>query len=398
MLTTRRSFLIGGLAVTAAVPLSSRAASAVAAFGETDERVLVVLQLGGGNDALNMVVPHRQDAYYKSRPTLALARSALHRLDDDFGLHPSLGGVAPLFAEGRAALVHGVGYPKPDRSHFRSMEIWHTADPVKPPGSRGWLGRIADELAERAPGSLPALHVGDGDLPHALRAERSFTPTVRGAEGLAMRANAAASGDIRAALLARSDEGEPRTELEFLRSAARTTYRAAERMSALAAKRSAVEYPNSKLAERLGLIAKLIAGGFGTRVFHVELAGFDTHSRQAPVHAALLAELGGALSAFHRDLEAQGVGRRVVTLVFSEFGRRVEENGSKGTDHGAAAPVMLCGGDVRPGLHGTPPDLERLVDGDVPFTTDFRGLYSTLESDWLGVERSTDVAPVPLFA
>ncbi|MCC6407066.1 MAG: DUF1501 domain-containing protein [Planctomycetes bacterium] len=400
MQTTRRQFLIGGLAVTAAVPLASRSANALGepgAFGsrgDADERVLVVLQLSGGNDALNMVVPGRQDAYFKLRPTLALARGSLHRLDDDFGLHPSMGALAPLFADGRASLVHGVGYPQPNRSHFRSMEIWHTADPEHPPGTQGWMGRIADELAERAPGSLVALHIGDGDLPLALRAEKSFTPTLRGKNGLELRASAGPTRVARDGLLARDGRGE----LAFLRSAARTTYAAAERMGAIASRASKSDYPNSRLAERLALVAKLVAGGFGTRLFHVELAGFDTHSRQAPVHAALLGELSGALAAFQQDLDAQGVGSRVTTMVFSEFGRRVEENGSKGTDHGAAAPVLFVGRTLRPGLHGTPPDLEALVEGDVPFTTDFRALYAALERDWLGVKPSTKTKPLTLFA
>ncbi|MCE9594137.1 MAG: DUF1501 domain-containing protein [Planctomycetes bacterium] len=391
MRTTRRTFLIGGLAVTAAVPLAARGARASSSDGD---RVLVVLQLGGGNDALNMVVPERQDAYYRLRPTLALARRCLHRLDDDFGLHPNMGELAKLFAEGRASLVHGVGYPSPNRSHFRAMEIWHTADPEHPPGTRGWLGRIADELAVRAPHSLPALHVGDGDLPLALRAERTFTPTLRAKNGLELRSSAARTHGVRERLL----EGRARGELDFLRTAARTTYAAAERMSALAARPSKVEYPSSQLAERLQLVAKLIAGGFGTRLFHVELSGFDTHARQAPVHAALLGELANALAAFQRDLDAQGVGARVTTMAFSEFGRRVEENGSKGTDHGAAAPVLFVGGGLRAGLHGTPPDLSKLVEGDIAFGTDFRELYAALERDWLGVSPSTAARPFALFA
>ncbi|MBI5433871.1 MAG: DUF1501 domain-containing protein [Planctomycetes bacterium] len=397
MQTTRRQFLIGGLAVTAAVPLTSRAASALGSLGaraDADERVLVVLQLSGGNDALNMVVPGRQDAYFKLRPTLALARGTLHRLDDDFGLHPSMGALAPLFADGRASLVHGVGYPTPNRSHFRSMEIWHTADPVRPPGTRGWMGRIADELAARAPGSLVALHIGDGDLPLALRAEKSFTPTLRGKNGLELHASAAATRAARNSLLTLGGSGE----LAFLRSAASTTYSAAERMGAIASRASKGDYPNSRLAERLALVAKLVAGGFGTRLFHVELAGFDTHSRQAPVHAALLAELAGALAAFQQDLDAQGVGSRVTTMVFSEFGRRVEENGSKGTDHGAAAPVLFLGRSLRPGFHGTPPDLAKLVEGDIAFTTDFRALYASLERGWLDVTPSTSAEPFALFA
>jgi uncharacterized protein (DUF1501 family) len=159
-----------------------------------------------------------------------------------------------------------------------------------------------------------------------------------------------------------------------------------------------VVYPEYDLARRLRLIAQLVAGGFDTRVFHVELGGFDTHARQGPLHTALLTELSGSLTAFQRDLEARGISERVVTLVFSEFGRRVAENGSKGTDHGAGAPVLLVGGGVRGGMYGTPPDLLTLDDGDVPFSTDFRSVYTTLERDWMGLEPSTDTPGLRFLA
>ena len=169
-------------------------------------------------------------------------------------------------------------------------------------------------------------------------------------------------------------------------------------MAELASQPAAVEYPPSELARRLELIARLIAGGFGTRLFHVALEGFDTHARQAPVHAALLQELADALAAFQRDLAERGAAERVATLVFSEFGRRVEENGSKGTDHGAAAPVLLAGASVRGGMHGSAPDLGRLVDGDVAFSTDFRSVYRTLESEWMGLASTLEQPLLPLVA
>lgn len=394
MLTTRREFLIGGVKVGALVPLIAGAARPLGWLEGSGERCLVVLQLSGGNDALNMVVPHRQDAYYRMRPTIGQARGALHALDADHGLHPAMGALGALYGDGRLAVVHGVGYPEPNRSHFRSMEIWQTADPEHPPGDSGWLGRLADQLAAQRPGSLPALHVGDGELPLALRSPASFTPSVRGYQGFELHRGQAAIAAERDALLERPGAGE----LAFLREAARATYLAAARMAELADRPAQAEYPGDDLSQRLKLVARLIAGGFGTRVFDVELAGFDTHSRQAQTHAALLGQLSGALAAFHRDLEAQGQGGRVITLVFSEFGRRVEENGSKGTDHGAAAPVLLAGSAVRPGMHGTPPDLQKLVEGDIAYSTDFRSLYAMLERDWLGLKPSTAVAPAALLA
>ena len=197
----------------------------------------------------------------------------------------------------------------------------------------------------------------------------------------------------RAALLRR----EPTSgDLAFLREAARTTYRAAERMSDLAGGAPARDYPGHDLGRRLRLVARLITGGFGTRIFQVALGGFDTHSAQRGTHAGLLSQLATALFAFQRDLEHHGAHERVATLVFSEFGRRVQENGSRGTDHGAGAPVFLVGGSVRGGLHGAPPDLARLEQGDVPYSTDFRSIYACLERDWMGLAPSTQHASLAL--
>jgi uncharacterized protein (DUF1501 family) len=391
---TRRQLVIGGVQATAMLSLASLARARRAPL-ETGERALVVVQLSGGNDALNMLVPHRQDAYVRARPTLALPRGALHRLDDDHGFHPEMGALARAFGEGFGACVHSVGYPSPDRSHFRAMEIWHTAEPDAPAGEVGWLGRIADQISQREEGALVALHVGAGDLPLSMRAESSLAPSVADERGFRLAELPDSVERAREAVLG---ERGGSADLAYLRDAARTTYRAVERMQELAERPAPVEYPGYELARRLKLVARLIDGGFGTRIFAVELGGFDTHARQAPVHAALLRELSESLAAFTRDLAAQGALERVAVLVFSEFGRRVEENGSKGTDHGAAAPVLLVGGGLRAGVHGTPPDLSQLAGGDVAATTDFRSVYAALERDWLGLAPSTRFAPVGLVA
>ncbi len=394
MANTRREFLVNGLCVTAAVPFLSSFALPRAGGGE---RVLVVVQLTGGNDGLNTLVPHRQDDYFHLRPTLARPRGGLHALDDDHGLAPSMKGLAELFAEGKLACVHGVGSPVPDRSHFRSMEIWHTADPDGPAGDVGWLGRLGDQIAERDPTVLSAVHVGDEDLPLAMWGRSFRSPTVRDPQGFRLREVDAAFERGRDELVGRrrSDGGEG--VLGFLRGAARDAYGAARKMEELAARSSPVEYPGTGLARKLELVARLVSGGFGTRVFQVSLGGFDTHSRQAAVHDALLGEVSGALTAFQRDLEHQGVDDRVATLVFSEFGRRAQENASRGTDHGAGAPAFVIGAGVRGGLHGELPRLDRLVDGDVPGTTDFRSIYTALERDWMGLAPSTGVGALELF-
>ena len=394
MHATRRQFLVGGVRLSAVLPLCSSMGRSTRGDGDPEGNVLVVLQLTGGNDGLNMVVPRDQDAYFRLRPTLALPANALHALDDRFGWHPKMPGLARLHEEGRVAVVHGVGYPRADRSHFRSMEIWHTAAPDEAdPRPIGWMGRLADQIARHRPGSMPALHVGAGDLPLALYARDSFAPSARDEAGFRLRGDATFA-DARDALL--DDARDAKGELAFLREAARSSYAAAARMSELAGRESPVEYPGGELARRLRLVARLVAGGFDTRLFHVELGGFDTHARQGPAHAALLEELSKAVTAFQRDLQHAGVAGRVVTLVFSEFGRRVAENGSKGTDHGAAAPVLLVGDAVRGGMHGTPPDLGHLADGDVPYGVDFRSVYTDLERAWMGLVPSTSLPAIGL--
>lgn len=381
---TRRRFLLDGLTLTALTPALARLPRP--GRRSEGERILVVVQLSGGNDGLNTVVPHRQDGYARARPSLALTKGALHRLDDEHGLHASLGELGRLFEQGQLALVHGVGVEHPDRSHFRSLEIWHSGEPDRPARGLGWLGRLADQIDARASGSLPALHIGAGDVPLALMGARVLAPSLRDEHSLALEKLAGIDG-ARAELT--RERPRANSELAFLRAAARTAYRASAELEAVVARPTGANYPEHELARKLRLVARLIAGGFDTRLFHLSLDGFDTHARQAPLHAALLSELDASLAAFQRDLEASGNAGRVVTFVHSEFGRRVEENASRGTDHGAAAPVFLLGGAFARGLHGKPPDLDALVDGDVPATTDFRALYTALERDWLGLAPST---------
>jgi len=402
---TRRTLLVEGVRCCAAVPLLT-SPFVSGRLGRCDERsgepVLVVVQLSGGNDGLNTVVPLRQDDYFRARPLLGLSPKALHRFDDDHGLHPALRGVSSLAQDGLVAVVHGVGTPAPDRSHFRSLEVWHTAEPETPAGSVGWLGNLADQLARAQPGSLPALAVGGRELVLSMRGAEVVPPTLADDRGFTLaRASQRLAGQRDSLLAERAPQPSAAPadrDLEFLRQAARTAYSAAERMQALVAARPPVDYPDRPLARDLRLVARLIAGGFGTRIFHASLDGFDTHANQANVHTALLTDLDGALTAFQRDLIASGVAERVVTVVFSEFGRRVHENGSRGTDHGHGGPVFVLGPRVVSGGHGTPPDLALLVDGDVPATTDFRGVYQRLERAWMGLApRSRVEVDAPQF-
>lgn len=395
----RRSFLVGGVrlsaigaAASAMPPGAFARACRMAGTAEPEgERILVVVQLTGGNDGLNTVIPHSQDAYYRARPTLGQRPNAVHQLDEHIGLHPKLGGLAELYRDGQMAIVHGVGHPNSNRSHFRSMEIWHTAEPFKPVGRVGWLGNLADQLLARAPGTLPALSVGGRMSVLSMRGATATPPTVPDDRGFRLTRTSQQIALERAHLSAATrdqkagQKGRTADQLAFLRMTARTAYDAAERMSNITGGDPKIAYPDTPLGKELRLVGQLIRGGFGTRIYHLSQGGYDTHASQASVHGAHMEQLNGALTAFQRDLMDAGRSELVTTFVFSEFGRRVSENGSRGTDHGRGNPVLLFGGSLRPGQHGTRPDLTDLVQGDVPSTTDFRGLYRQLEADWMGL-------------
>lgn len=353
-------------------------------FGR-DGRSLVLLELAGGNDGLNTVVPHGDDRYYRSRPVLAVKRRDVLRLDDRFGLHPSLVGFSRLHDAGRAAIVHGVGYPNPNRSHFESMDIWHSGriDPGAAAASTGWLGRWLDgsEGARRA--RLPALALA-AQIPRALSGSRISVPAI---DDPATFGLATEPGSPLDDLLRRPPEGDASSELDFLRRASVEAVRSAEEIRRIARDgRTPVEYPATGLAHALRFVGRLIDSDLGACLYFVSLGGFDTHAGQDVSHPRLLAELGGALEAFVKDMDALGRTKDVLVLAFSEFGRRVAENASAGTDHGAAGPVLLVSGGLAGGQHGSVPDLGDLGDGDVRFTVDFRSVYGAVLRDWLGAD------------
>jgi uncharacterized protein (DUF1501 family) len=385
---TRRT-LLGGLGLAVALPRGTLAGRRPA----SEDRVLVVVQLTGGNDGLATVVPWRQDGLARARPTLAQRPDRLHRLDDDHGLHPAMGALGPLFAEGRLTIVQGVGFAGAGRSHFHSLEVWHTGQVTRPgqhAAPLGWLGRMADQQLQADPASIPALHVGPEAPSPALAGVRTAPTGLETLSELQLRA----PGGVPLEALVPASRAEESPDEAHARSVARSAHQALARLSGISTPENRGSYPDEALARGLRLVATLIERGPGTRLFSLSLGGFDTHARQAPTQAALLARLSDALAAFERDLSARGLSGRVATLVFSEFGRRVEENGSRGTDHGAAAPVLLFGGPGRGGLIGSPPDLDHLEDGDLPVRVDFRSLYSALEHDWMGLQPSSGVAPL----
>jgi uncharacterized protein (DUF1501 family) len=397
MQPSRRDFLRTGvgsstlLACGLSVPtFLARTADALAAGSSSGGRVLVVLQLDGGNDGLNTVVPYGDDNYRKHRPHLHVPKDQILRIDDRMGLHPALTGLEQLLQKEQLAIVQSVGYPNPNRSHFESMAIWH-AGRLHPDANRpGWLARALDEGLGRPAGDAPALHISGELLPHALYGSQQPVPSLLDLGRFRRRlgiAEGAGAREQRAALdqVAALDRGSPGGLLQFVQRSTVLSYTSSDRLEhVLGGQTVPGNYPdNNGLGERLRLVAQLIKAGLGTSIYYTQLGGFDTHANQPGTHFGLLRELGDALQAFLDDLGASGDAGRVLVLVFSEFGRRLSENASGGTDHGTAAPVLLLGGGVRPGLHSPYPNLADLADGDPKHAIDFRQVYATVLDGWL---------------
>jgi uncharacterized protein (DUF1501 family) len=377
----RRTFLSSAAAAPLVAP------GVLTSFGRVlpdgDGRSLVVLEFDGGNDGLNTILPVDDAAWAKARPKLAGVRKGAHALRDGFALHPGMAGVHRLMREGLACAVHGVGYAGSSRSHFKSRDVWHTADvgfTELRADTTGWLGRVADQLSA-AGAAVPGLSVGSVRVPLMLKAKDVVVPSVRRIEEYQLLVSpggdaARRRADLKEVVAERGGEGELTRLLE---DTARSALDNAERLrEALAGYRAKAEYPETALGRKLQLLARVLISGFGTRLFHVNFPGFDTHATQLPAHATLLTQFSAAVEAMVRDLRAHGKLDEVTVLVQSEFGRRVAQNKSRGTDHGKAGPVFLFGGGLRPGLHGEHPSLTDLDDGDLKPTTDFRKVYDAI--------------------
>lgn len=415
---TRREFLKTGfkgvsLLAAAGYAPAFLARTAEAAGAAPDSRILVVLQLGGGNDGLNTVIPFADDLYHKARPTIGIAANDVLKVSDHLGLNPALKLLKAQFDEGRVAIVQNVGYPNPNRSHFRSMEIWHTgADDTQRREVTGWIGRYFDaQCAGADPRHLAEM--GSVGLNFGKVMPQSFRNTsnigisldnpdtflwnpsgetlglAKAQEAIFARLNK--PQDNAMATMQRSMEqlggispNQPGA-IDFLKNTAMNAVVAGDRIREILAKsKDAASYPRSALAEKLKTVGKLIAGNFPTRVYYVSLGGFDTHQQQLNTHPRLLADFAESVHAFYEDLRQQKNADKVLLLGFSEFGRRVAENGSAGTDHGAAAPMFVFGEKIKGGIHGTPPDLENLTDGDIRHQIDFRQVYAAILEGWLG--------------
>ncbi|MCC7518269.1 MAG: DUF1501 domain-containing protein [Verrucomicrobiae bacterium] len=410
----RRGAIVGALTWTIPVFLDRTMATLQAAALDAvvspatgrDGRILVLLQLAGGNDGLNAVAPVGDDDYHRARPTLGIADSAALRLGERAGLHPDLVGLKALWDDGHLGVVQAVGYPNPNRSHFRSTDIWQTASDANRSATTGWVGRFFDSCCAGAPASV-GLGLG-GQMPLAFAAKspkgviventgnRARKASVGDGPEVAMDEPPASEGESEGAggsigMLAGELPPSGGSPLDFVRRTELDARVSREQIAEIAAKaKGQGSYPATRLGQELAFVARLIAGGMVTRVYYVSQGGYDTHTNQKGAHERLLRELGDALRAFAADLKAQGNFDRVLLMTFSEFGRRVKENGSGGTDHGAGAPLFALGGGVKAGLHGEMPSLaaEHLDRGDVAFRTDFRSVYATVLEKHLGVPSS----------
>lgn len=373
------------------LPLGSGVSSQA---GVPDDRVLVVVQLGGGNDGLNTVVPYGDDAYYRARPSLGIAapgrgqnNQSCLELDSKkgVGIHPNMTAFKELLDSGVASIIQGVGYPNPNRSHFASMDIWHTADPEGK--STGWIGRYFDCTCNGTPSSegsvaigrtAPLAMVGDVQKPVSFESAELF-------RWLGKEVHPALNEPYQQITRGGALDGvDESSQLAFLMRTSLDAQVSSDRIRAAVSKPSLVAYPGGQLSRQLQTVGAMIRDGMKTRVFYVSMGGFDTHAGQPGTHGNLLRQVSDSLAAFYRDLKAQGNSGRVLTMVFSEFGRRVQQNASQGTDHGTAAPMFLVGDMVRPGLLGKHPSLTDLDQGDLKHTVDFRSVYAAVLENWMG--------------
>lgn len=390
---SRREFLKGGIAAglylsaTQLLELSAAAANN-GSSQSSKRRVLVIVQLNGGNDGLNMVIPHSDPVYYKQRPSISISQERLLKLTDDIALNPAMKDLQRLFSNEKLAVIQGVGYPNANRSHFRSIEIWQTAQPDKL-GETGWLGRYLDRC-DQCDGIFPAINL-DPSLPKTLCGDNIIVPTIQNAGTFKFRIDDFLAADRQNVINTFNDiydkYGSSNPQAELLRKAGKDAIKASDQLQELTKKyKSKVNYPGTNFGNSLKFIAQMITGNLPSIIYGANLDGFDTHANQSKQQDRLLGELSDGLAAFQQDLEEHGKADEVITLVFSEFGRRVAENGGKGTDHGTAGPVMLLGSKIKGGLYGEQPSLSKLDQGDLKYTVDFRSIYSTILTGWFGTD------------
>lgn len=420
MRVPRRDFLKASLELSTLVALAPavpdfllHTAGAGPAPPRADSTALVVIQLAGGNDGLNTVVPFRDDEYAKARPTLRLGRSDVHRINDDLGFHPQLRAFARLFDEGLLTVVQGVGYPNPHQGHFESMRIWQAGDTDYRAVQTGWIGRAVDAVLARHHGAMPAVFVGNIQKPFALNAQQGVIPTLRSLADATLQRPAGEHDSLSGGPLPwEIEQARPEASatggslLAFVRRTALAAAQQSARVRSMLEQEPPGHYPRFQLARQLAMIAQLLRAELPVRIFYTELGGeepggFDTHAGQAANHGALLQQLAESVAAFLDDLKRDRLLDRVLVMTFSEFGRTVQENGRRGTDHGSAAPMFLAGGGVRGGVAGPYPSLTERENGGQKHHTDFRRVYATVLGAWLGFDAEAVLgrgfAPLPIL-
>jgi len=407
MKVTRRQFLQGSAAAFTISFAAPEFLSDVVRAQGAHTRNFVILYLSGGNDALSMLVPYNDPFYYSRRPSLAVPAGNVLQVGTDssgvaLGLHPRLTGMKQIFDQGRLAFIQRTGYPNQSRSHFQGTDIWSTANPTNSSGF-GWLGRYLDML----PSPVDPL-IGwnaTSTLPHVLQASHVAVPAIATPSTYAFSSpntGAEATAERNAATKINSHVPVDRPQLAFVYESAQAAMATLDRVASVAAYTPSVTYPTSGLGLALKAVAGSMAKSIGTKIFYVTTGGFDNHSNQNVnatngAYYGLMGTLNDALIAFYNDLKNQGLLQDTMLLTFSEFGRRITENGSSGTDHGAASVMLAMGGNVRGGLYGTAPSLNTdpsnptLENGaaDVHFETDFRSVYARVLDSWLGTDSTS---------
>ena len=356
--------------------------------------ILVVIQLTGGNDSLNTLIPYGNSLYYENRNTVAIPQDEVIAIDDNFGFNPAMRPIKDLYDQGKVALIQGVGYPNPNRSHFRSMDIWHTCEPDKQ-GSEGWLGRVIRDIDPNGENVLTGVNFGRG-LPRALAvpgvpvASVAVLETYGVLTGISEEPDRTDALDVFARMYAPTIGSGP--VMDYLGQTGLDALRGADILKTAPARYvSSIEYADNAISKNLQGISKVLNANLGTRIFYTQHGGYDTHANQVPVHPKLWTELSQAISDFYADLAEHDVSEDVLMFVFTEFGRRVKDNGS-GTDHGSGGLAFAIGDPVKGGMYSEYPSLKEgdLLEGDLQFNIDYRGVYGSMIENWLHLD------PIPV--
>jgi uncharacterized protein (DUF1501 family) len=392
MAHSRRDFLkgsIGALSLSMIAPGFLFGNNGSAFAQSSSSRILVIVQLDGGNDGLNTLVPYTDKIYYAARPTLAVPEASVLKVNDKIGFNPVMTKFKALFDQGKIAVVQNVGYPDPDLSHFRSRVIYHRADPTTQEETQqlGWLGKYADLKLSSSTNPLSVVNFGNS-LPKDLVSDKVIAPSINNFSLYQFATDPKYTADRNNQIDAFKKAnliGSEDAQFKYVGDTGIDAFDSSLSLQEGIKKYTpGITYGTDELSRDLQMTAQVIAGNLGTQIFHVQMNGFDTHSQQKEEHEQLLNALSDAFSAFYNDLVRLNKANDVLVLAFSEFGRRVRENGSEGTDHGASCPMFIMGNAVKGGIYGESPSLSNLDSaGNTRFDIDFRSVYSTVLSDWL---------------